>query len=234
MFHVPCSMSKLFLLRHLKSQWNQDNRFAGWVDNPLSEEGKLEARLIAEKLLYLYNSKFSMDVIYTSPLIRNKETVLRIFDHIEGKYPLFFHLNGGQMRKWGNFEGGGNYVPVYVSESLNERYYGRLQGLDKAEIIQKYGEELVRKWRRSYNDAPPWGESLKDVYRRSVSFFKKYVEKDLKQKKNILIVASHNSLRALVKYIENISDDDIANVELAFGELVQYEFDDNLKLKSKN
>ncbi len=214
-------MSKLILLRHLKSQWNLDNKFAGWVDNPLSKEGILAAKEIAQKLV-----AEKIDVVYTSPLIRNEETILRIFEHFKGKYPLFIHLDGGKMQKWGNFvDVNKNDMPVYVSENLNERYYGKLQGLNKEEITKQYGQEKVHLWRRGYNEKPPGGESLKDVYNRAVPFYKKYVEKDLKKGRNVLLVASHNSLRALIKYIENISDNDISDVELPFGALLEYEFD---------
>jgi 2,3-bisphosphoglycerate-dependent phosphoglycerate mutase len=115
---------------------------------------------------------------------------------------------------------------VFFSEDLNERYYGKLQGLNKEETIKKYGEEQVRLWRRSYNVAPPGGESLKDVFKRTIPFYKKYIERDLKKGKNVLIVASHNSLRAIVKYIEGISDEDIINLEIPYGGLLKYEFDD--------
>lgn len=214
-------MVKLFLLRHLKSQWNLDKEFAGWVDNPLSKEGILNAKEIAGKL-----AGEKIDVVYTSPLIRNTETVVRLFENFPDQYPLFMHLDGGRMQTWGNFTDlNDNDVPVYVSENLNERYYGKLQGLNKEETIKKYGEEMVHKWRRGYNDKPPGGESLSDVYKRAVPFFKKYIEKDLTQGKNVLLVASHNSLRALVKYMENIPDEDVANLELEFGELRAYGFD---------
>ena len=215
-------MAKLFLLRHLKSQWNQDKEFAGWVDNPLSNEGILAARGIYEKL-----RDKKIDVVYTSSLVRNMETVLRIFEHNPEQYPLFMHLNKGKMQKWGNFtDMNADDVPVYVSEKLNERYYGKLQGLNKDEVTQKYGAKLVHLWRRGFLERPPGGESLKDVYQRAVPFFKKYVQKDLAQGKNVLVVASHNSLRALVKYIENISDEGISDVELPFGAFVGYAFED--------
>ena len=101
-----------------------------------------------------------------------------------------------------------------------------MQGLDKDEVIKKHGQNLAHLWRRGFNEKPPQGESLKDVYKRAIPFFKKYVEKDLSTGKNVLVVASHNSLRAVVKHIENVSDKDIANVELPFGSLSQYEFED--------
>jgi 2,3-bisphosphoglycerate-dependent phosphoglycerate mutase len=190
------------------------------VDNPLSKGVVLDAKSIAEKL-----SVEKIDVVYTSPLIRNTETVLRIFDHIQGKYPLFLHLDGGRMQTWGNFTDiSQNDILVYVSEKLNERYYGKLQGLNKEEIEKKYGVQKAHLWRRSFLEKPPGGESLKDVYKRAVPFFKKYVNKDLLAGKNVLVVASHNSLRAIIKYIENITDKDIENLELPFGALVKYEF----------
>jgi len=213
-------MSKLFLLRHLKSQWNLDDRFAGWVDNPLSKEGSDTAKTVAEGL-----AGQTVDVVYTSSLMRNVQTVIKVLRNVGEKYPLFMHLDGGKMQKWGNYTDiSENDLPTYVSEKLNERYYGKLQGLNKEETIEKYGEEKVHLWRRSYNIAPPGGESERDVYKRAVPFFKKYAEKDLKEGKNVLVVASHNSLRAIVKYIENISDEKIIDLELPFGALIKYEF----------
>lgn len=219
-------MAKLFLLRHFKSQWNKDQEFAGWVDNPLSNEGILQAKEITPKLI-----NQNIDVIYTSSLIRNMETVIRIFEESE-KYPLFIHLDKGKMKEWGNFTDlNDTDVTTYVSEKLNERYYGILQGLKKDEMIHRYGEEKIHLWRRNFLEKPPKGESLKDVYKRAVPFFKKYVEKDLKNRKNVLLVASHNSLRAIVKYIENISDKEIENLELPFGALINYEFDGKKYMK---
>ena len=221
-------MPKLFLLRHFKSQWNLENRFAGWTDGPLSKEGKEMAGEIARKLF-----QFKIDKIYTSPLFRNEDTIARIFEHSQ-KYPLFIHLDGGKREKWGNYTDiGGEDFPVYVSEKLNERYYGKLQGLNKDETKKQYGEEKVQLWRRSYKIAPPDGESLFDVYKRTTPFYQKYIEKDLKEGKNVLVVASHNSLRAIIKYLEKISDDDIIKVEVPYGGLIEYDFDDSLELKEK-
>jgi 2,3-bisphosphoglycerate-dependent phosphoglycerate mutase len=116
---------------------------------------------------------------------------------------------------------------------LNERYYGKLQGLNKKEMMKKYGFEKVRLWRRSFEIAPPGGESLKEVVKRTAPFYKKYIEKDLRKGKNVLVVASHNPLRALIKYIEKISNEDIINVEVPFAGLIRYEFDKSLKIKKK-
>ena len=220
-------MAKLFLLRHLKSQWNEDNRFAGWTDGPLAKKESAKAIALASEIF-----EDKVDVVYTSPLFRNQDTVARIFEAVEYKYPFFIHLDSGQMKKWGNFTDISiNDVPAYVSHNLNERYYGKLQGLDKEETIKKYGEEKVHLWRRSYDVAPPGGESEKDVYKRTTPFYKKYIEENLKSSKNVLVVASHNSLRAIVKYIENIPDEKIVDLELPFGSLVKYNFDGKKYIK---
>ena len=212
-------MAKLILLRHLLSQWNEENRFNGWVDTPLAEDQFRLAEDLAAKIL-----RFKIDVIYCSSLFRNMDTVARILEY-DQKYPLFVHLDGGRMRKWGNFRDlTENDILTFVSEKLNERYYGKLQGWNKTEAIKQYGEEQIHLWRRGFNSAPPGGESLKDVQKRVVPFYKKYIEKDLKAGKNVLVVASHNSLRALVKYLDNISDKDIADFEIPYSGIKEYDF----------
>lgn len=221
-------MANLVLLRHPQSQWNLENRFTGWVDVPLSEKGIEQIREIARKL-----SKIKFDIVYTSPLVRNQGTVLRIFDYWGEKYPIFFHFQG-KMKKWANFkETNKNYIPVFVTEKLNERYYGQLQGMNKDVLAKKYGRETIQVWRRSFEQGPPGGERLKDVLKRIVPFYKRYIVKDLKRGKNVLIVASHNSLRGLAKYLGKISDKEIADFEIATGALIKYEFDKNLNIKNK-
>ena len=190
-------MAKLILLRHLQSQWNKENRFTGWTDIPLSEEGIASADQVALKL-----ANFKIDKVYTSPLTRNRTTVVLILRKLDKKK-----------------------VPIVIDKSLNERHYGKLQGLNKDEIKEKYGQEQVQLWRRAWDTAPPEGESLKDVYNRVVPFYQKNVENDLKQGKNVLIVASHNSLRALVKYLNNVSDQEIINLEILPGTITEFNFD---------
>lgn len=223
-------MARLILLRHLKSQWNVENRFSGWVDVPLAKEGIKKARTTAKKVF-----KNRIDVAYSSPLLRNQNTLVRILDYVEKKYPIFIYLDEGRMKKWGRFkELHKNYLPVYISENLNERYYGKLQGLNKEKTIKKYGAKQVKLWRRGFNNDPPGGgEGLDEVYRRAVPFYKKYIERDLKKGKNVLVVASHNASRAIIKYIEKISDEDIINVEVPFAGIIEYQFDKSLKLKNK-
>lgn len=221
-------MSKLILLRHFKSQWNLENRFTGWVDVPLCKGNEDKIKEVSKQLLSV-----KIDVVYTSPLIRNMVSVLKVFES-RPEYPIFKHLKG-KMKKWGHFKERKDalYVPVYVTEALNERYYGKLQGLNKKEIMEKYGENLVQLWRRSYKKAPPGGESLADVVKRTTPFVKMYIEKDLVKRKNVLVVASHNSLRALIKYLEKVPDDDIINIEVPYGGLLEYEFEKGQFKKSQ-
>ncbi len=218
-------MAKLYLLRHLKSQWNLDDRFAGWTDGPLTKDSDLLAKEFAKQF-----SGLVIDKAYCSVQFRSMDTLASIYDSIVEKYPMFIHIDGGKMQKWGQYTNqSSRELPVFTTEILNERCYGALQGLNKKETAEQYGQEQVKLWRRSYDVAPPKGESLKDVCKRVDPFFKKNILSDLKAGKNVLVVASHNSLRAMVKYIENISDQDIANVELPFGALIKYEFDGTFK-----
>ena len=190
-------MAKLILLRHLESQWNLENRFTGWTDVSLSERGVKDAEEVAEKI-----SGKKIDVVYTSPLERNKGTASLILKHL-----------------------GLEDLPIILNKALDERNYGELQGLNKDEVKKQYGKDQVRLWRRSWDQTPPGGESLKDVFERVVPFYEKNIEKDLKTGKNVLVVASHNSLRALVKHLENISDKNIINLEIPTASLREYEIE---------
>jgi len=221
-------MAKLILLRHLESRWNLENRFTGWVDVPLCQEGIARAGETARKVF-----QYDIDTAYSSPLIRNQDTLVKILEQV-GKYPIFIHLDKGRMKDWGKYTDIGEFdLPVYISEALNERYYGKLQGLNKAEAAQKYGEETIHLWRRSFDKGPPGGESLKDTVKRTMPFYKKYIEKDLKKRKNVLVVASHNSLRAIIKHVEKITDEEIIGVEVPYAGIIVYEFDEKLNLRKK-
>lgn len=221
-------MAKLLLLRHLESRWNLENRFTGWVDVPLCKKGIERAEETAKKVF-----QFPVDVAYSSPLLRNQNTMVRILDAV-GKYPIFIYLDKGRMKDWGHYKDISEFdLPVYISEALNERYYGKLQGMNKAKAMKKYGKEKVHQWRRGFDVKPPGGESLKDTIKRTTPFYKKYIEKDLRDGKNVLVVASHNASRAIIKRIEKISDKDIPNIEMGYGELRVYNFDKLLNLKNK-
>ena len=179
----------------------------------------MEAMIAGEKL-----KKFCFDEVYTSVLIRSIQTAMIALSKIDcKKMPIIQHENG-KMAQWAKINNDLKIMPVFEYEELNERYYGDLQGKNKKETAEKYGEEQVHKWRRSYDIKPPNGESLKDNYERTIPFFKNVIENRLKDGKNILISAHGNSLRAIVKYIENISDEAIPTFEIPTGIPMVYDF----------
>ena len=200
-------MKKLVLIRHGESEWNKENRFTGWTDVELSQKGREEARQAGQ---LLKNQGYSFDKAYTSVLKRANHTL------------------DGVLLELGETD-----IPVTRSWKLNERHYGALQGLNKAETAAKYGDEQVHEWRRSWDVRPPLldsddkrnpvldplykgvpadelplGESLKDTVRRVVPFFESDIVPEIKAGKNVVIAAHGNSLRALVKFLDHISDDD--------------------------
>jgi 2,3-bisphosphoglycerate-dependent phosphoglycerate mutase len=200
-------MSILVLVRHGESLWNKENRFTGWVDVPLTENGEREARE-AGKLLKEAGIQFN--VAYTSQLDRAIKT-------------LEIMLNEMKVQ-----------LPIIKDFHLNERHYGDLQGLNKEETAKKYGQDQVHLWRRSYDIKPPGGESLKDTQKRTVPFFQNTILLDLTQyRKNVLVVAHGNSLRSIVMYLENIEPEQIVNVEIPTGVPIVYSLDETGKIISK-
>ena len=208
-------MSYLVLVRHGESRWNTQNRFSGWVDMPLSQNGVKEAMKIAKRL-----NSLTLDVAYTSHLERAHETLLVILaeQHRTGIF-LHDHKHGGLEYSYKN---GADEIPIHSNWLLNERHYGVLQGMDKAAAVKKYGYAQVLEWRRSFLARPPKGESLKDVYERVIPYFTKVIYPQVKKKKNVLVVAHGNALRAIIKYIEGISDSHIASLELEPGQAFIY------------
>jgi len=198
-------MSRLTLLRHGQSQWNLENRFTGWVDVDLTADGEAEA-LKAGHLL----AGIPADVLFTSVLKRAMRTA-----------------------EIACAAAGYNDLPTYRDEALNERHYGELQGLNKSETAQKYGDEQVHIWRRSYDVPPPNGESLKDTQARVEPYFQANIVPLLKQGKNVLVVAHGNSLRSIIMFVEHLSPDEILKTEIATGEPITYELDENLDVVSK-
>ena len=194
-------MANLFLVRHGESQWNLENRFTGWVDIPLSERGREEARQAGEKL-----KGFHFDEAFTSVLQRAIET-LKIILEVTGQTNL----------------------PVEQDKALNERMYGDLQGLNKAETAQKFGDDQVKLWRRSYEVRPPNGESLKDTAERVLPYYEKKILPDLKAGKDILVSAHGNSLRALVMRLDNLTGEEVVKLEIPTGKPMLYEIDKNGK-----
>ncbi len=198
-------MAKLILLRHGQSQWNLENRFTGWIDVDLSPKGEEEARKAGELL-----KDFQIDAVFTSVLkraIRTAEIALKA--------------------------AGKEHLPLIKDKALNERMYGDLQGMNKDEARQRFGADTVHLWRRSYDIAPPGGESLKDVQERVVPYFQMHIVPLLREGKNVLVVAHGNSLRALVSYLEKLSKEEILKLEIPTGVPIVYELDENLNIVKK-
>jgi 2,3-bisphosphoglycerate-dependent phosphoglycerate mutase len=218
-------MAKLVLLRHGESEWNRENRFTGWTDVDLSAQGIVEARAGGR---LLKSEGYAFDLAYTSVLKRAIRTLWIALDEL------------GQM-----------WLPVEKSWRLNERHYGALQGLNKAEMAAKFGENQVRIWRRSYDIPPPvlskdderyeaadpryagisvpLSESLKDTVARVVPYWQGTIAPAMRAGKRVLIAAHGNSLRALVKYLDNVPDEAIVKLNIPTGIPLVYEFDDSLK-----
>lgn len=212
-------MGYLILVRHGESKWNLANRFTGWTDVPLSLRGAREARTCAKNI-----SGLRLDIAFTSKLIRAHETLMIILAKQE-KTGIFLHRDKKRVA-WGmhphKFEK--DEIPIYSDDALNERYYGRLQGLNKDATRRKYGKEQVFKWRRSYNIKPPGGESLKDTCERALPYFKKKIMPEIRKGKNVIVSAHGNSLRAIVKYLDKISDEEIPHLELPTGKPLVYKY----------
>ncbi|MFZ9744251.1 MAG: phosphoglyceromutase [Aquiluna sp.] len=217
----------LILLRHGNSIWNQKNLFTGWVDVDLTEQGRAEAKRAGE---LLGESGLKPDVLFTSVLKRAINTAHIALDQIDR-----------------------NWIPTFRSWRLNERHYGALQGLDKAETLEKYGPEQFQLWRRSYDTPPPpiaddaeysqagddryvdlgeqlpRTECLKDVLERMLPYWESDISQQLRQSKTVLVTAHGNSLRALVKHLDGISDADIAELNIPTGIPLHYRLNEQLK-----
>jgi 2,3-bisphosphoglycerate-dependent phosphoglycerate mutase len=188
-------MPELILLRHGQSQWNLENRFTGWVDVPLSPKGEAEARAAGEKL-----RGHRIDKLYTSVLKRAVDTATLALDAAGIPVP-----------------------PTERDEALNERMYGDLQGLNKAEAAQRWGDAQVKLWRRSYDVKPPGGESLADTAARVLPYWQSHILPDLRAGKNVLVVAHGNSLRALVMHLDGLTREQVLELEIPTGVPLLYE-----------
>lgn len=218
-------MSKLIMMRHGQSQWNHFNLFTGWVDIPLTQKG-IEEALAAGELI----KNLPIDVMFMSSLIRSQMTAMLVTaSHASGKVPVVIHDEEGKMHEWATIHNPlaeSNTIPAFVAWQLNERMYGDLQGLDKKETVEKYGPEQVKLWRRSYDVAPPNGESLEMTAARAIPYFQEKIAPLLKQGKNVFISAHGNSLRSIVMNIENLSKEEVLQLELATGVPLLYEYVD--------
>lgn len=210
-------VGKLVLLRHGESVWNQQNRFTGWVDVPLSLKGIDEACAAGEKI-----KNFSFDEVYISNLIRAQMTAfLALSRSTSDKTPYVIHPGDQYKVPEAALT---TMIPVYVREELNERHYGDLQGLNKDETREKYGKEQVHIWRRSYDVPPPGnGESLELCAKRTVPWFTKMIVPKLKEGKSLFIAAHGNSLRSIVMEIKKLSKEDVLSLEIATGDPLLFE-----------
>lgn len=194
-------MASLILIRHGQSVWNASNRFTGWTDVDLSDKGVIEAEEAGRQL-----SDIRIDVVHTSDLIRAQRTAKIVMQQNESS---------------------GEDVPTRYDWRLNERHYGALQGLNKAETAEKHGAEQVQIWRRSFDVPPPEGESLEMTAERTIPYFTEEILPDLESGKNVLVSAHGNSLRSIVMHIERISPDDIVSLEIPTGSPLLYRHDKN-------
>lgn len=213
----------LILMRHGESVWNKRNLFTGWVDVPLSEKGIQEAIDGGEKIKDL-----PIDIIFTSTLIRAHMTLfLAMKNHSSKKVPIFIHENEKKQKEWSKIyseETEKETIPVYYSWHLNERMYGALQGLNKAKTAEKFGKDQVHIWRRSFDVAPPEGESLKDTAERTIPYFNDEIVPFLKEGKNVFVSAHGNSLRSIIMHLDKLSKEEVVSLELATGEPIIYEY----------
>ncbi len=197
-------MPKLVLIRHGQSLWNLENRFTGWVDVPLTAQGEQEATKAGETL-----KGMQFDVAYTSALFRAQRTLDLVLAAMGAK------------------------VPIIRDQALNERHYGDLQGLNKAETAKRYGDDQVKIWRRSYATPPPNGEALKNTAERTLPFFERCILGDIKQGKNVLVVAHGNSNRSIVMQLDELSEAEVLELNLDTGVPLVYELDNDGKVISK-
>ena len=196
----------LILIRHGQSEWNALNQFTGWKDPDLTAKGIEEAHNAGR---IINNLKINFDLVFTSALIRAQNTAEIILKEIN--QPL----------------------STIKNQALNERNYGDLAGLNKDDARKRWGDEQVHIWRRSYNIPPPGGESLKDTGERVLPFFMKEILPYVREGKNVLVAAHGNSLRSLIKFLDNISDEDIVKLEIPTGAPIHYVINEDGSVKSK-
>lgn len=218
-------MSYLILVRHGEPGLKPDDRLAGWVDVPLSREGIKEALECAVEL-----EDIEINLAFASNLFRTQETLSIILSG-QKKTGVFIHERAEDKEdleriEWYSYPPklGKELIPIYTTAALNERYYGELQGRKKQKMEEKYGAKKLASWRWDFEPGPPEGESLKAVYERAVPYFEQKILPAVKEGENVLVCAHQSSLRALVKYVEGISNEGIREVRFSTGELAIYRF----------
>ena len=230
-------MSLLILMRHGQSMWNAAKLFTGWVDVPLTDKGIQEAITGGKEI-----SKLPIDEVHVSTLIRAQMTaMLALSQHEGGKTPVFQYSepengldnvseNEAKMVEWSQIKGDAgqeNILPVYVSWQLNERMYGDLQGLNKDATREKYGDEQVHIWRRSYDVPPPNGESLELTAERTLPYLNSSIVPKMEAGKNIFIAAHGNSLRSIIMDLEGLSREQVLSLEVPTGVPIIYNLEDS-------
>ncbi len=218
-------MTRLILLRHGQSEWNKKNLFTGWIDIPLSTEGIEEAFAAGRAI-----QNEPIDLIYCSSLIRGIMTAMLVMSiHHSKKVPVILHEGEGKMSEWSvcyDEETKQTLIPVRCASELNERMYGKLQGKNKQKILDQYGPDQFKLWRRSFRTAPPEGESLQMTAERTLPYFEQEIVPKIQQGKNVLISAHGNSLRSIVMKLDGLSEEEIAGFEIETGKPIIYEFKD--------
>ncbi|MEM8727272.1 MAG: 2,3-bisphosphoglycerate-dependent phosphoglycerate mutase [Chlamydiota bacterium] len=208
--------AKLILMRHGKSDWNQKNRFTGWVDVPLSRDGIIEAQKAGRVIGHI-----AVDAIFTSSLMRAQMTaMIAMTEHRSGKTPVISHRGEKRLEERTKIyspEAEEDTIPVYPSWEINERMYGKLQGFDKDETRERFGADRVKIWRRSFDTPPPGGESLEMTAERAVPYFRNTIAPLVKGGKNVLVAAHGNSLRSIVMYLDDLSKEEVSNLEIPTG-----------------
>ena len=230
-------MSLLILMRHGQSMWNAAKLFTGWVDVPLTNVGITEAIEGGKKIAHL-----DLNEVHVSTLIRAQMTaMIALAQHNGGKTPVFHYPgpegglasvseNEARMIEWAQIKGeagAADLLPVHVSWQLNERMYGDLQGLDKQETRDKYGDEQVHIWRRSFDVPPPNGESLELTAARTIPYLETSITPSLANGKNVFVAAHGNSLRSIVMQIEGLSKEEVLKLEIPTGQPIVYEWSES-------
>ncbi|MBD2092316.1 2,3-bisphosphoglycerate-dependent phosphoglycerate mutase [Microcoleus sp. FACHB-1515] len=227
-------MSRLILIRHGQSIWNAANKFTGWVDVPLSKRGRAEVMIAADKL-----RSYRIDVCFTSLLIRAIETAILCLTEYEelsgGKTPILKHeADDLDWHGWDHYDGEPDQeLPIFPSVALDERYYGQLQGLDKAQTAAKFGAAQVQEWRRSYSTRPPGGESLEDTQKRVIPYFTSRILSHITAGETVLVAAHGNSLRSIIMKLENLAAEAVPALELATGIPLVYDIAANGEVREK-
>lgn len=225
-------MNKLIMMRHGESTWNKLNQFTGWVDIPLSQKGIEEAIEGGKKI-----KDIPIDIIVMTTLIRSQMTaMLAMSQHSSGKIPLILHPEESKLEEWGQIyseEAKAKCIPVIYCWELNERMYGELQGLNKAETAEKFGKEQVHAWRRSYNIPPPNGESLKMTAERSIPYFEEKIVPMLQKGNNVFISAHGNSMRSIIMDLDNLSEEEVVKLEIPTGMPIIYNYQDGIFTKER-